>query len=331
MKPEVILDFGIPIWRFIWSEGMYKIPHEFEYNNKKYTNGITLIEFSWNFVSDLDIDRIKNDIVYMPNPVLCVADIKTFEIFKKKFTCEVVLANHNAFMYEELYQIKNIPKKYNLIVNSSFEKYKRRHLCKKIKNCVHIGYFQSNDYKNNKDFFPDNGIYPNFEIGKEKNKENFKTITTDKITEFINESLVGGIFSSEEGACWSSSEYLLCGIPVISTYSQGGRAHWYNEYNSIQCADNKDSIKNAFNMAVEKLNNGTFNPIKIREMHLQEMENQRNNLINFVLDIFKKITPNIPNFNDLKESLKHYQLSVYGGFLIEKEIIAFKILNLNLN
>jgi len=329
MKPEVILDFDVPIWRFFWSDGTYKIPYEFEYNSKKYSNGITLIQFAWNLVSERDINRIKNDIVHMPNPVLCVADIKIFEIFKKKFTCGVVLANHNAFMYEDFYQIKNIPKKYNLIVNSSFEIYKRRHLCKKIKNCVHIGYFQTNDYINNKSFFPNNGIYPNFENGKEKNKENFNIIKTDKITEFINESLVGGIFSSEEGACWSSSEYLLCGIPVISTYSHGGRAHWYNEYNSIQCDDNEDSIKNAFDIAIKNLNNGTFNANKIREMHLQEMENQRNNLTNFVLDIFKKITLNIPNFNELKNSLKHYQLSLYGGFDIQKAIIANKILNLS--
>jgi hypothetical protein len=31
----------------------------------------------------------------------------------------------------------------------------------------------------------------------------------------------------------ASSEYLLCGIPVVSTPSKGGRDVWYDSYNSI--------------------------------------------------------------------------------------------------
>ena len=45
--------------------------------------------------------------------------------------------------------------------------------------------------------------------------------------------MVGGVFSEEEGACWASSEYLLCGLPVVSTHSRGGRDVWYSGHNSL--------------------------------------------------------------------------------------------------
>lgn len=49
----------------------------------------------------------------------------------------------------------------------------------------------------------------------------------DEVTDAIYKSCLGGIFSEHEGACYASTEYLLCGCPVISTPSVGGRDVWY--------------------------------------------------------------------------------------------------------
>lgn len=53
------------------------------------------------------------------------------------------------------------------------------------------------------------------------------------VAKIVNQSHCGLILSELEGVCRASSEYLLCGIPVVSSRSQGGRDVWYDSYNSI--------------------------------------------------------------------------------------------------
>ena len=49
MKIIVDLTFSVPIWRFFYQDDdKYKIPYEFIYEGKKYTNGICIIQFGWN-------------------------------------------------------------------------------------------------------------------------------------------------------------------------------------------------------------------------------------------------------------------------------------------
>lgn len=49
----------------------------------------------------------------------------------------------------------------------------------------------------------------------------------------LNRCMVGEVFSQEEGTCWAATEYLLCGLPVVSTPSRVGREVWLNSANCI--------------------------------------------------------------------------------------------------
>jgi len=53
--------------------------------------------------------------------------------------------------------------------------------------------------------------------------KNDRRSTKEEVTEVYRDSVCGGIFSAGEGACFSSSEYLLFGLPVVLTKSRGGR------------------------------------------------------------------------------------------------------------
>ena len=50
----------------------------------------------------------------------------------------------------------------------------------------------------------------------------------------LQQSGVGLALSFIEGACLASLEYLLCGLPVVSTHSRGGRDTWYDDENCIR-------------------------------------------------------------------------------------------------
>jgi len=95
------------------------------------------------------------------------------------------------------------------------------------------------------------------------------------VASIINQSRCGLILSAIEGACFASSEYLLCGVPVVSTKSKGGRDDWFTSYNSIIVEENEKSIKEAVNYFV----NNPVDPYLIRESHILKAQFYRNSFI----------------------------------------------------
>ena len=86
MLESVYLDYEIPIWRYFYQEDT-KIPYEFTYKNKKYTNGITIIQFGW------DIDKywicntpFLSNLDEIPNPILCAPNLEIYNVFKRMFS-----------------------------------------------------------------------------------------------------------------------------------------------------------------------------------------------------------------------------------------------------
>ena len=97
-------------------------------------------------------------------------------------------------------------------------------------------------------------------------------LTKKEISVFCGQSNCGLILSAEEGACRVSSEYLMSGIPVVSTESLGGRDVWYNSDNSIICEDSEDSVKKA----VEEASSRDWDREKIRSNHIKQAAVYRN-------------------------------------------------------
>jgi hypothetical protein len=93
---------------------------------------------------------------------------------------------------------------------------------------------------------------------------NATPLSPDEVCQKINQSVCGLLLSAVEGASFASSEYLLCGIPVVSTPSHGGRDIWYNDYNSIVCNADPDSVA----AAVSHFEKVRPDANKIRWMHI---------------------------------------------------------------
>lgn len=316
MKICVDLSFYVPIWRFFYGgHEKYKIPYEFIYKDKKYTNSISIIQIGHflnddafkniNFMNENDINQnVRNYVILMPT-------LQALNLFKKyRPTLNCCLINQNAFIDESLYKIDyTTEKKFDLIVNSSFTKLKNYDLIKNIKNSCAIGYFM--DYENHSDNrsqqqMPGENIYcPNFD-NQPRTKENCKWLDPLKICNYYNMSKIGGIFSIAEGVCFSSGEYLLCGMPVLSCKCEGGREIWYNNENSVLCEPTEESVISNLNLMLDKYNKGEYDREKIRNDHIKQMDFHRNNLTNEVLKLMKMITLDIPEFEALKNSLKYY-------------------------
>jgi glycosyltransferase involved in cell wall biosynthesis len=171
-----------------------------------------------------------------------------------------ILCNHNCWLDEKLFtppeNFLDI-KKYDLILNTRPEKWKRPYLAQNIDNLAIIKglLFRPDEYFELKD------LNPKF--------INDHRISPDQVARKIHESWVGGVFSEEEGACYSSSEMLLCGVPVVSTPSRGGRDIWYNENNSIIVNPDSESVREATYSLIELIKTHKIDCQAVREDHIK--------------------------------------------------------------
>jgi len=186
----------------------------------------------------------------------------------KGFQGDVI--NHNAWLDENLVMRPlNLEKVYDAIYVGRRSAFKRHLLASKVpKLAIIAGINHGNAISD---------IPPHKYL-------NDRQLSSEEVCEKINQARCGLILSEAEGACFSSSEYLLCGLPVVSTPSKGGRDVWYNEYNSIVCEPTPDGVA----LAVEEFVRNPRDPERIRQMHIEQAQEYRFRFINVLANVFHR-------------------------------------------
>lgn len=170
------------------------------------------------------------------------------------------LINHNCFLDYNLIKPVDIEKKYDAVYVARFAPFKRHSLASKVSNLALVA---GSAWGVESDAIPAHAYL------------NDRPLNSGEVVKKICESRVGLILSEAEGACYSSSEYLLSGIPVVSTPSYGGRDIWYNELNSIVASPDPDSVA----AAVSDLIKSGVSSALIRDTHIFQSNYMRNDFI----------------------------------------------------
>jgi glycosyltransferase involved in cell wall biosynthesis len=218
-----------------------------------------------------------------------------------KYNFEGGLVNHNCWLDESdnMKIIPDIDKKYDALYIARLSDFKRHHLAEQVPNLALIAGFNHG----REEMSIPNHVYRNEDA-----------LSSPEVCEKINESRCGLILSQEEGACYSSSEYLLCGIPVISTESVGGRDVWYDSYNSLICDPTAESVS----AAVKFMNTRTIDPQKIRNDHIEKAIPMRTRFIDECQRIFTLRGENI----DAHKYYKDNYLYKLRPSINKKKVIA---------
>jgi hypothetical protein len=186
----------------------------------------------------------------------------------KKIGFDSVYVNHNCWLDENLFKLSEVPyeqRLYDLVLVTRPERWKRPFLANLIDRLAIV---KGHNFRKN-DYFDLATLNPKY--------LNESRINPNEVHAVISNSLCGGIFSEEEGACYSSSEYLLSGLPVVSTNSHGGRDIWYTQFNSVIVEPDETSVRGGVNLLIENLLSGSFDPKKIRSDHIELSAFFRNN------------------------------------------------------
>ncbi len=202
---------------------------------------------------------------------------------------EAEFFNQNAFIDSNIFELKNLEshRTYEAIYNAAFHPYKRIELASELNNLLIISRSIEDEY-----YLRIKKIM-NFTLANVINadRSTFRFLSRKEIVDFYNNANCGLALSSKEGAMFTSVECLLCGLPIVSTHSLGGRDVFLNSNNSIVCSDNSSDIYNAV--------------LKFQKLSLSERFYIRNETIklqsNIIMD-FKIFLNNIIN-NRFNKSL----------------------------
>ena len=231
--------------------------------------------------------------------IILANTIEEKEFFENKTDCDVLFCNNNAFLDENMFTIqKDTIKIYDIMLNNRFTYIKNATYGKLCNNVIRVGYYSEEKYS-----FPKFGYYANFNNPPNDynfNKKNYIFLNGNQINTYINQSVAGGIFTNIEGACRASSEYLLCGVPVISTASKGGRDIWYDNYNSVICEPNEKSVYDCLQVTKAR----TINPELIRGNHLKIADQHKTTLVDYVIDELN-LSHDTKTKDELKLKFKH--------------------------
>ena len=233
---------------------------------------------------------------------------KEYDIIKRRgIKCE--FAHQNALVDIKRFKPLKQKKKFDVIYNARIEEMKRHYL---LKGCDKIGLISAyvmnidrskeeylNELKNNiPHAFMINSKQPTsiqdfqFEMG-------FKYLTSKEVNVAINESKVGVILSAKEGACYASIEYLLAGIPVVSTKNIGGRDHFLDKRFCRIVSSNPKAIKNA----VDELISLNISPSFIRKETIKKINPHVQKLKKLLREVMKVEKQNNNDFDRLWENI----------------------------
>lgn len=204
------------------------------------------------------------------------------EQMRKNFEVPGAHFNQNFYINEHLYKIIEQPKIYDAIYTAQLNSSKRLWLAKNIEKLMVVSYggdlhsycpeLKHADF--NKDFIP-----------------------RSELAKKYNQAHVGLILSALEGANLASSEYLLSGIPVVSTPSKGGRDEFFTSENSTIVSPDAKAISQAVKSWKEK----SPDPQKIREQILNKMNNLRLRYCTYIAQLLQQENGKEYNPKDLRE------------------------------
>ena len=180
----------------------------------------------------------------------CVNGEVELENLKKGGIKQAHIISHNAFVDHTTFAIKKIAKKYDAIFCQTVIPFKRPGLTSMLDRVVYsTGNPPAISYQ---------------QMIASRNNELMIASTPHQVATLMNQSHCGLSLSMAEGGNYATTEYLLCGIPVVNTKNVGGRDTYLDETNSILAQeDTSEEIARCVKYLID--NKDKYDPVAIRE------------------------------------------------------------------
>ncbi len=209
----------------------------------------------------------------------------------KQFGLECRFVNQNCFVDENMFQpAPNSEKLYDAIYNARLSRFKNIQLAGELENLALITYFAVQEdydqFTESQQMIPNATAlnWPEHPPLKDCVIGNYRKISINDISSYLNKARVGLCLSNIEGAMYASAEYLLCGLPVVSTESLGGRDVMFDDDYVIMVENSASAVKEAVSAMISR----NLSPEFVRNRTLEKMEQHRRYFIDLIQRLYEE-------------------------------------------
>ena len=208
----------------------------------------------------------------------CVNDVSVCrELVARGISAHFI--NHNAFVDERLFSIQSDASRiYDAVYTARMAPFKRHELAREIPSLLIIGGTVTPE-DSDEHFQRIRAALPQATFTYDGPK---KVLNEPEVNDLLNQSRVGLCLSACEGTMYATVEYLLCGLPVVSTASLGGRDSWLDPRFTRVVADDPQQIA----AAVKDLIDQDLCPHMIRSETLIRMAEHRQRLVDLGQQVY---------------------------------------------
>jgi len=155
-------------------------------------------------------------------------EVKAF----KSVGFSAIECHHNLFCDECTFKVGPSERTFDAVYNAVLRPYKRHNLASEVKSLRLVtGSVDGRSRLN--------------ELGVAHAVVNDRFLTKSEVNDVFGMSNCGLALSAEEGGMLAATEYLLAGLPIVTTYSRGGRHMWYTKENHRLVGADKNEIARA--------------------------------------------------------------------------------------
>jgi hypothetical protein len=214
--------------------------------------------------------------------LIILANTPTEEDRLQRLGLEVQLAPHNIFVDENLFfPLHDQTRTFDAIYNAQLAPYKRHALARDIPRCAYVTFFPGKYPARTRGIrtraFLDR-LPPGHSVLNPTEGDRLVPLPHTAVNAAYASAHVGLCLSRIEGAMYASMEYLLAGLPVVSTPSRGGRDLFFHPDTTIIARDDPREIR----QAVDALKARAVPPEAVRATTLRLVQRERERFNAFV-------------------------------------------------
>lgn len=199
---------------------------------------------------------------------LCNEEFSVDELRAKQL--DAYFVHQNAFVNENIFRPRpGSIKTHDAVYSASMSPYKRHCLASKVNPLIIMTYLYDGATKD--EYTAE--VFKCLEHAwwaKMSTNDDMK-ISPEEIVDLYTRAHVGLCLSSVEGGMFVSMEYMLSGLPIVSTSSVGGRDAFWDDRYVIVCDDSADAVADAVTQLKEK----NLDPEDVRKWTLLKISDHR--------------------------------------------------------
>jgi len=191
---------------------------------------------------------------------------------------EGIFCSHNALVDESIFRITSEEKRYDAIYNAQMAPFKRHKLARNVESLALLAYFDG--VRSTKEYYFETKrqLRSALWLNEAGDRTPLKRMEVEAVVTALNRARVGLCLSAKEGAMYASIEYMLCGLPIVSTRSRGGRDEFFDDRYVVMVRATADAVRRGVAEAMHR----AAPPALVREETLKKIAPHRERFTDFL-------------------------------------------------